>query len=74
MKKILLIICVVSVLLSGCGGPVASDEPCNNCGKRPAYIYEMNGLDAVFCKDCYEVELELEEQYKADLRNEAHGF
>ena len=67
MKKLLLIISAVVVLLSGCGGPTASEEPCTLCGKKPAYIYEMNGLDTIFCKDCYEIALELDAQYKADL-------
>ncbi len=74
MKKLLSIALVLVTLLSGCGGPAASDEPCTNCGKKPAYIYEMNGLDSIFCKDCYEVEQKLDAQYKADLQNEAHGF
>ena len=69
MKKLLLIIPVVFVLLSGCGNPTASEDSCTYCGKKPAYLYELNGQKTTFCEDCYKIELENVEQDRLNLKN-----
>ena len=69
MKKSLLIICIVFVLLSGCGGPVASEEPCLYCSKKPAYLYDLNGQEITFCEECYKIEYENLQQDRLNLKN-----
>ena len=69
MKKLLIILSVVLVFLSGCGGPVASKDSCTYCGKKPAYLYEINGQETTFCKDCYKIEYERVEQERLNLKN-----
>ena len=69
MKKILLFCVTMIMLLSGCGGPEASDEPCTYCGKKPAYVYEPDGRDISLCKDCYKTEDEMAKQDKINLKN-----
>ncbi len=69
MKKLLIIIPILLVLLSGCGGPIASEEPCLYCSKKPAFLYELNGQKTTFCEDCYKIEYESVLQDRLNLKN-----
>lgn len=69
MKKYLLMAIITLSLLSACTPPPVSDESCFNCGKRPAYTYQLDGLERTFCKTCYEAERAALEQDRANLKN-----
>lgn len=69
MKKHLLAITIALCLLSGCTAPHVSDDSCFLCGKRPAYLYELDGTEKSFCKTCYESERAALEQDRINLKN-----
>ena len=70
MKKAILI-CVLSVMvLAGCGGRRQSDNKCLYCNYVYAYDYQIDGQTVTFCEDCYEKEMEQNNQVKADLKSD----